>query len=141
MITRQNTEYKENASNRQSFAQEAFLNQKFSQGAAASRRTSVSRQTVLVGDPSMPNKQDQVTEVSPRANEHSLSHLLNQRTLAEMLDVSERTLERMRTEGSGPRFSKAGRRVLYRLEDVEGWLETNSFGSTVEARQKQSTIR
>ena len=117
------------------------MNQKLSQGAVAPRHTSVSRQTALVGDPPMPNNQDHVSEPSLRANEHSLSHLLNQRTLAEMLDVSERTLERMRAEGSGPRFSKAGRRVLYRLEDVEGWLETNSFGSTVEARQKQGTIR
>ena len=68
-----------------------------------------------------------------------LEHWLLQRTLAEQLGLSERTLERMRAEGSGPRFSKAGRRVLYRLEDVEEWLETNSFASTVEARLKQGT--
>ena len=67
----------------------------------------------------------------------SLSHWLTQRALADRLEISERTLERMRTEGTGPRFAKAGRRVLYRLADVEEWLETNSFASTVEARQKQ----
>ena len=68
----------------------------------------------------------------------SLSQLLTQRALADRLEISERTLERMRAEGSGPRFSKAGRRVLYRLEDVEEWLETNNFSSTVEARRKQT---
>ena len=70
-----------------------------------------------------------------------LGHWLLQRTVAERLGLSERTLERMRAEGSGPRFSKAGRRVLYRLEDVEEWLETNSFSSTVEARQHLGAIR
>ena len=33
--------------------------------------------------------------------------------------MSERTLERWRWLGQGPRFMKLGGRVLYRLEDVE----------------------
>ena len=68
-----------------------------------------------------------------------LEHWLTQRTIAAQLEISERTLERMRAEDTGPRFAKAGRRVLYRLADVEEWLEANSFASTVEARQKQGS--
>ena len=63
-----------------------------------------------------------------------LDQWLTQKTLCAMLDVSERTLERMRAEGNGPRFSKAGKRVLYRAADVEAWLAERSFVSTAEAR-------
>ena len=46
-----------------------------------------------------------------------------------------KTLERMRNAGSGPRFAKAGKKILYRLHDVEAWLEERSFSSTAEAKQ------
>ena len=59
---------------------------------------------------------------------------LTQKKLATELDLSERTLERMRTDGSGPRFAKAGKKVLYRRSDVEAWLQARSFTSTVEAK-------
>jgi hypothetical protein len=44
---------------------------------------------------------------------------LNQRDLARRWSMSERTLERWRWLGQGPRFLKLGGKVLYRLEDVE----------------------
>ena len=59
---------------------------------------------------------------------------LTQDQLAARLDISVRSLERMRNAGSGPRFSKAGKRVLYRLIDVEEWLAEHSFCSTAEAK-------
>lgn len=40
---------------------------------------------------------------------------LTQNEAAELLRISPRTLERMRLDSSGPRFVKAGRRVLYKL--------------------------
>ena len=46
-----------------------------------------------------------------------------------------RTLERKRREGGGPRYVKAGRRVLYRRSDVEDWLDARSFESTADARR------
>ena len=53
-----------------------------------------------------------------------------------MLRLSRRTLERMRVEGTGPRYLKAGpgkrSRVLYREADVLSWLERYQFGSTSE---------
>lgn len=53
---------------------------------------------------------------------HMAQQLLTQRLLSELIDVSERTLERWRVEGSGPAFVKAGRKVLYRTVDVDDWL-------------------
>ena len=55
---------------------------------------------------------------------------------ADVLRISQRTLERMRVEGTGPRYLKAGpgkrSRVLYRQSDILAWLEQQSFGSTSE---------
>ena len=45
------------------------------------------------------------------------SHL-NQKQLAEYWGISERTLERWRSIGWGPRFIKIGVRVVYRMEDI-----------------------
>jgi excisionase family DNA binding protein len=58
---------------------------------------------------------------------------LTQREAAEVLRLSERTLERHRLAGSGPAFVKAGRRVLYRRADIEAWAAANTFRSTSEA--------
>jgi hypothetical protein len=46
---------------------------------------------------------------------------LSQRDLARRLHISPRTLEGWRWRGTGPRFIKAGGRVVYRLEDVEAF--------------------
>ncbi|WP_422040163.1 helix-turn-helix transcriptional regulator [Roseibium sp.] len=56
--------------------------------------------------------------------------LCNQKTVAERLDISERTLERWRVEGTGPAYLKAGRRVLYRQSDVDTWLNASKRVST-----------
>ena len=56
--------------------------------------------------------------------------------VAGMLRISRRTLERMRVEGTGPRYFKVGpgkrSRVLYRQQDVETWLGRFNYGSTSE---------
>ncbi len=61
---------------------------------------------------------------------------LKSREVAAILQLSVRTLERMRVDGSGPRFLKAGRgkraRVLYQMSDVTGWLEGHAYHSTSE---------
>ena len=55
---------------------------------------------------------------------------------ARYLRLSTHTLERMRVDGSGPRFLKAGpglrAKVLYKREDLEAWLQGFSFESTAE---------
>lgn len=58
---------------------------------------------------------------------------LTQAEAAELLRVSPRTLERHRVAGTGPRFVKAGRRVLYRQSDLDDWTSANTFSSTSEA--------
>jgi hypothetical protein len=45
----------------------------------------------------------------------------NQRDLARRWSLSQRTLERWRWLGQGPRFLKLGGRVAYRLEDIEAF--------------------
>jgi len=49
-----------------------------------------------------------------------LSHL-NQVHLARRWSLSPRTLERWRFHGIGPSYLKVGRRVLYRVADVEAF--------------------
>jgi len=55
---------------------------------------------------------------------------------AELMQLSHRTLERMRVEGGGPPFVKAGNgkraRVLYLKSDLIAWLKGRRFDSTSE---------
>jgi hypothetical protein len=46
---------------------------------------------------------------------------LNQEQLARRWKISGRTLERWRWLRQGPKFLKIGGRVLYRLEDIQGY--------------------
>ena len=58
---------------------------------------------------------------------------LTQPETAKLLRLSERTLERFRVSGFGPRFVKVGRRVLYRPADIETWTDQRTFSNTAEA--------
>ena len=62
--------------------------------------------------------------------------LITTRECAERLRLSPRTLERMRVEGRGPRYIKAGpgsqSRVLYCEADLAAWLAAHRFTSTSE---------
>jgi hypothetical protein len=55
---------------------------------------------------------------------------------ARVVRLSARTLERMRVEGTGPRYVKAGpglrARVFYRPTDLYAWIDSNVFQSTSE---------
>ena len=54
-----------------------------------------------------------------------LEPLLSSADVAGLLGVSERTLEFWRYAGKGPAYVKVGKRVRYRLADVEAYLEAN----------------
>ncbi len=56
---------------------------------------------------------------------------------ADFLRVSERTLERWRVEGNGPRFRRFGRRVVYALGDLDSWANDRCYQSTSQAGQLQ----
>lgn len=57
-----------------------------------------------------------------------------------MLRLSPRTLERLRSDGTGPRYLKPGKglrsRVLYRQADVQAWVEQMIFASTSDYRER-----
>ena len=57
---------------------------------------------------------------------------LDQRQLAELLGLSQRTVERMRCLGTGPPYSKFGRRVRYLTADVMAWADAQKRRSTSE---------
>jgi Helix-turn-helix domain len=58
--------------------------------------------------------------------------LRTQREAALLLRCSERTLERLRVSGLGPRYIKTTRKVLYRESDLDAWLTARSVRSTSE---------
>ena len=93
-------------------------------------------------DPGVP-RTTQRTAVGPamQAGDGSAMHddgdacaLLTTAEAAHVLRLSPRTLERFRVEGTGPSYLKAGpgkrARVLYRLDDLQAWLNQSRFSST-----------
>lgn len=52
--------------------------------------------------------------------------MLKTEQAAEILGVCEKTLRRWRDESAGPRFIRIGRKVFYRPEDVDAWLEAQT---------------
>src|SRR3546814_7642485 len=59
---------------------------------------------------------------------------------ARFLGLSGRTLEKHRTYGTGPRYSKIGGRVVYRVEDLQIWVDRGAKSSTTdETRSEEHT--
>jgi excisionase family DNA binding protein len=56
--------------------------------------------------------------------------LLTQREAARIFGISERTLERHRTAGTGPLFVRIGRLVRYREQDLQDWIGRSVRSST-----------
>ena len=49
---------------------------------------------------------------------------------ARFLGLSGRTLEKHRTYGTGPLYSKLGGRVVYRIDDLQAWVNRGAKAST-----------
>ncbi len=49
---------------------------------------------------------------------------------ARFLGLSGRTLEKHRTYGTGPRYSKIGGRVVYAVDDLQAWVSRGDRAST-----------
>ena len=60
------------------------------------------------------------------------SSFLTTNEAAAFLRLSPRTLERHRLIGSGTKFCRLGRKVVYRLSDLEAWASERTFSSTSE---------
>lgn len=59
--------------------------------------------------------------------------LLTQRQAATVLCLSERTVERMRVSGLGPKFVRvSGRSIRYRQSDLEAYIASRVVSSTSE---------
>lgn len=74
------------------------------------------------------------------ATSSGVDRYLVQKEAAKYLRLSSRTLERYRVVGTGPRFIKAGRRVLYRRDALDDWTSERTFSSTA-AAQASNTNR
>lgn len=55
---------------------------------------------------------------------------LNTPDAAAYCGSSASTFEKLRLRGGGPIYSKIGRRVVYRVEDLDAWLAANRRRST-----------
>ena len=66
---------------------------------------------------------DKITEVSHVANSPACRRAIAHPEAARFVGLSIRTLEKHRIYGTGPRYSKLGGRVVYRLEDLQAWVE------------------
>ncbi len=42
------------------------------------------------------------------------------------LGICPRTLDNWRSQGRGPRYIRVGRRIVYRVEDLEAYLESRT---------------
>ena len=73
-----------------------------------------------------------MTPDPPTIKDRNMQPLLTQRQAAALLCLSERTLERFRVSGIGPKFVRMGKSIRYRLGDVEAWIERRTVGSTSE---------
>jgi hypothetical protein len=75
----------------------------------------------------------------------SVSGLLTTVEAAEYLRLSPRTLEDMRVTGNGPRYFKLGpgkrSKVVYRRDDLDGWLAQFGYHSTSEYPSPLSPLK
>jgi predicted DNA-binding transcriptional regulator AlpA len=55
---------------------------------------------------------------------------------AEVLGLAPSTLAKLRLSGNGPIYCKLGRRVVYRREDLEMWLQSRVAQDTSDAEAR-----
>jgi predicted DNA-binding transcriptional regulator AlpA len=72
------------------------------------------------------------------SNQNSDVHVFGERDAGKYLGgertpVSQRTLQRWRLEGVGPKFLKLGRLVRYRKSDLDRWADAQLRTSTSQA--------
>jgi len=53
-------------------------------------------------------------------------YYLTRKQVAELFGVSAKWLANLSSQGRGPRYFKLGRKVLYRAEDVQAWIQKNA---------------
>jgi hypothetical protein len=68
--------------------------------------------------------------MSTTPNARFMPRYLTTEEAADFLRLSPRTLEKQRVIGGGPRYRKFGRRVLYAIDELEGWANQRSHEMT-----------
>ncbi len=66
---------------------------------------------------------DEDDAIARAARARKGSPFLNTAQAAHYIGLAERTLETMRSEGTGPRFRRHGRFVRYHIDDLDTWSE------------------
>lgn len=69
-----------------------------------------------------------MTVAAPSTNRLDLPDVATRAEVAAYTRISKPTLARWAMEGKGPKFRKAGGRVLYRRADVLSWLDSLDAG-------------
>jgi hypothetical protein len=57
---------------------------------------------------------------------------------ADYLRISDRWLEKLRTNGGGPIYSKPGDRVIYRQSDLDSWFDQHLQRNTCRSGEVRS---
>lgn len=59
-------------------------------------------------------------------------HFLTAKQAAALVGLSTRTLDHHRIKGTGPQYSRLGRRIVYTRANINAWVAGREFGSTSE---------
>jgi len=62
-----------------------------------------------------------------------LPKVVSAKVAARFVGLSASTLAKLRLNGNGPVYCKLGRRVVYRLVDLEQWLQSRTASDTSDA--------
>ena len=66
----------------------------------------------------------------PHENQDACPRYLTESHLETLTHRSKKSWQRDRLRGTGPRFIRAGGKILYDMRDIEAWLEARKFEST-----------
>jgi predicted DNA-binding transcriptional regulator AlpA len=67
---------------------------------------------------------------------NQIADVLRASDAARFVQLSESTLAKLRLTGNGPVYCKLGRRVVYRLADLEAWLASRITRDTSDANSR-----
>lgn len=70
------------------------------------------------------------TDVKNAPAEEYLDGFINEKSAADFLCQSVRTIQKWRVTGYGPAFYKSGRSVRYRRRDLRDWAEARRYENT-----------
>ncbi len=70
-----------------------------------------------------------------------MSRYLTRREISEEYPISYSTLAHMAMEGRGPPYSRIGKRAIYKVVDVERWIERHRINTYVDMPDRRGRPR